>query len=636
MKTFFLFALVSIGITSCQNPSTIDNKQVLVSGEVSLGPDPPLMAGNFEHPSPEIAEMGKQVFSTVCATCHKDSAKLNAPAIALLANMTPRAVLAALVNGKMQKQAEKLNEEQRKAVAQFVTNKVLKENNIDKDIYTTFAIADNYPQSFDYSGWGGDLEGTGFRTAMQAGINTSNVTSLKLKWSFAFPDATQVRCKPALIENWLIAGSQFGDVYAINTQTGKPGWHFAADAAIRGAIAITKKANAVTAYFADYNTNVYALNVNTGKMLWKARAGYHPQSSVTGSVAVYNDVIFVPITSAEVVSAKDSAYGCCTSSGGLAAVDALSGKILWQYKVIAEDAKPHGKKKTGNPFYGPSGAPVWCSPTVDAKRGLIYIGTGENYTAPATTTSDAIQAIDMKTGKLVWNFQATQSDTWNLACPGDPNCPEKVGPDLDFGMAPLLIHQDNGKDILIAGQKSGVVYALSTNGKLLWKKRIGKGGTLGGIHWGMATDGKYVYAANSDHIYALDTRDSMVRPTPGIYALNITNGNIAWSAPSPVCDTAAKGCLQSNSAAPTVIPGIVFAGGLDGHMRAYSSADGKILWDYNTVRQFETVNKIKGSGGSLDGAAPVVANGMLFVNSGYGMFGELQGNVLLAFEVDKK
>ncbi|HVX28319.1 MAG TPA: PQQ-binding-like beta-propeller repeat protein [Parafilimonas sp.] len=590
---------------------------------------------NNNHPSADIIKMGKQVFVTVCSACHRDSARVNAPAITLLAGMTPRSVLAALDNGKMRQQAQNLTEEQRKAVAQFITNTVLKETVIPNDVYTAFAISKNYSDSFDCSGWGGNLEGTGFRTAAQAGIDSSNVGSLKLKWSFAFPDATQVRCKPALINNWLIAGSQFGDVYAINTETGKPGWHFAADAAIRGAIAVTKNVNTITAYFADYNTNVYAINVKTGKLLWKTRSGYHAQSAVTGSVAVYNNMIFVPITSAEVISAKTPGYECCTSSGGLVALNASSGKILWQYKVIAKEAKPQGKKKTGGFFYGPSGAPVWCSPTVDAKRKLIYIGTGENYTAPATNTSDAIQAINMKTGKLVWNFQGTKSDTWNLACPTDPNCPDTVGPDLDFGMAPLLIHQGDGKDILVAGEKSGVVFALSTDGKLLWEKRIGKGGALGGIHWGMATDGKYVYAANADNIIALDMKDALVKPTPGLFALNITNGDVAWYAPSPACNVKG-GCLRSNSAAPAIIPGVVFDGGLDGHIRAYSSSDGKILWDYNTLQEFETTDKVKGSGGALDGAAPVVANGMLFVNSGYGMFGELQGNVLLAFAVDKK
>jgi polyvinyl alcohol dehydrogenase (cytochrome) len=300
--------------------------------------------------------------------------------------------------------------------------------------------------------------------------------------------------------------------------------------------------------------------------------------------------------------------------------------------VIEQQAAESGKKKNGKPFYGPSGAPVWCSPTIDLKRGLVYIGTGENYTNPPTSTSDAVQALDMKTGKLRWNFQATQGDTYNTACPFFLNCPEKAGPDLDFGMAPILVQGKDGKDILLAGQKSGIVYSLSPdNGKLIWKTRIGKGGALGGIHWGMATDGKLVYATNSDNFFGIDKSNPEIKASPGMYALDIYSGKLIWKTPHPGCD----GCMPYNSAAPAVIPGIVFAGSLDGHIRAYDSNDGKMIWDFNTAVPFETINGIQGRGGSLDGPAPVVGDGMLFVNSGYGILGEVKGNVLLAFEVEK-
>lgn len=632
MKIKFLFLAMVTVVVGCQ--SATSNDATSGKDSVEAAHDLPLFAANTEQPPEAIMKAGEQVFAATCKHCHVDSIGSGAPNVGLLASMSPRVILATLNSGKMQQQAAKLSPEEREAVAQFITSAVLKDNAVPEDVYVPFSIPDGYDQRFDQSGWGGNSEGTGFRTAEQAGITATNVGTLKLKWAFAFPDASQVRCKPALIDRWLITGSQLGDVYAIDTETGKPGWHFTANTAIRGAIQISKTPDGITAYFADYNTSVYALDVKAGKLLWTTRAGYHPQSGTTGSVALYNNMVFVPITSFEVVSAKDPNYDCCSTSGGVVALDATSGKILWTYKVIAEQAKPTGKKKNGKTFYGPSGAPVWCSPTIDPKTGLLYIGTGENYTYPATNSSDAVQAIDMKTGKLVWSFQGTQADTWNLACPGDPNCPDAVGPDLDFGMAPILVHNPDGTDMLVVGEKSGVVFGLSTAGKLLWKRRIGKGGALGGIHWGMATDGKYVYAANADNIYAIDGRDSLVNPSPGIYALDIHTGKQAWSAPTPACDTSVKGCIQANSAVPTVIPGVVFAGALDGHIRAYSAKDGKILWDYNTVKSFETSNGIKGHGGALDGSGPIVANGKLFVNSGYGMFGEMPGNVLLAFEID--
>ena len=546
--------------------------------------------------------------------------------------MTPRAVLAALNNGKMKAQGAILSEEQRKDVAQWVTQSEIKTNNFSKESFTSFSIT---PNRTDYSGWGGNLEGTGFRTTAQSGISLNNISTLKLKWAFAFPDATLVRSKPAIAGDWLIIGGQYGEVFAINKNSGKIGWMFTASAAIRGAIAIVENANGITAFFADFSTNVYAINVKTGKLLWNKRAGFDQQSTNTGSVAVYNGYVYVPISSIEVAMAANGNYPCCNSSGGVVAIDAKTGQEIWKYRVLPP-AKESGKKKNGNPFYGPSGAPVWCSPTVDTKRGLLYIGTGENYSFPSTNTSDAIQALDLRTGKLIWNFQRTGGDIYNLACPYFNNCPGKAGPDLDFGMAPILIKKVDGKDILVAGQKSGVVYAIApANGKLIWQTRIGKGGALGGIHWGMATDGKYVYAANADNAIAIDTRDSSVKISPGLFAIDINTGKIIWETASPDCQ-GKKDCFPSNSAAPTVIPGIVFAGGLDGHLKAYATKDGKILWDFDTAKEFVTTNGIKGKGGAIDGPAVVVSNGMLYVNSGYGMFGEMPGNVLLAFETENK
>ncbi|HTQ63974.1 MAG TPA: PQQ-binding-like beta-propeller repeat protein [Puia sp.] len=578
-----------------------------------------------------LNKVGKRIFNSYCQICHNDSASSLAPSKTILSAMTPRAVFASLNFGKMRQQGSILSETERKAVAQWVTNSILKTTDFNKEAYTNFSIPNSTPFSFDHSGWGNNKEGTGFRTAAQAGISANNVASLKLKWTFVFPDATIVRSKPAVIGNWLIVGGQYGEVFALNRKTGKIGWIFTANAGLRGAISVVQRGNAITAFFADFSTNVFAVNVRTGKMIWNKRAGFDPQSTVTGSVQVYDEKVFVPISSIEVANAADGNFNCCTSSGGVVALDAKTGNEIWRYRVLPK-AKETGKKKNGKPFYGPAGAPVWCSPTVDVKRGLLYIGTGENYSDPSTNTSDAVQAIDIKTGKLVWNFQGTNGDTYNLACPVFNNCPAKPGPDLDFGMAPIIVKRNDGKDILVAGQKSGVVYALTPQGKLIWKTKIGKGGMLGGVHWGMATDGKYVYAANADNSIAVDKKDT-TKPTPGLYALDLNTGRVIWKTPTPDCG---QGCLLANSAAPLVIPGLVFAGALDGHIRAYSAKDGKILWDFNTAKEFETSYGMKGKGGALDGPAPVIADGMLFVNSGYGMFGEMPGNVLLAFEVEKK
>ena len=583
-----------------------------------------------------ISPAGRAIFFRSCSPCHKDSTIARAPAFDVLTTMTARSILFALNKGKMQAQGATLTDDQKLAVSQWIVQKNVTQTVIDPSAYTSFSITESQNGNFDYSGWGANLESTGFRTASQSGISTANVSSLKLKWAFAFPVATIVRSKPAVIGEWLIVGSQYGELYAINKRTGKLGWKFEASAAIRGAITVKREAGAVTAYFADFSSNVYAINVRTGKQIWNNRAGFEPQSACTGSVVVFGGKVFVPITSIEVASAAYGSYPCCSSSGGLVALDAATGTELWRHRVIESPAKESGKKSNGKPFYGPSGAPVWCSPTIDKKRGLVFIGTGENYSMPSTSTSDAIQALDMKTGKLVWNFQATGGDMYNLACPALNNCPGQGGPDLDFGMAPILVRTSEGKEILVAGQKSGMVYAFSPGtGTLLWKTRIGKGGALGGIHWGMCSDGKLVFAANADNMIAIDKRDSSVKASPGLFALDLRSGKQVWKTASPPCP-GNQDCLAFNSAAPSVVPGIVFAGTLDGHIRAYATKDGKILWDFDTAIPFETSDGLKGHGGALDGPAPVVSEGMLFVNSGYGMFGELPGNVLLAFKTGEK
>lgn len=574
---------------------------------------------------------GKTVFETSCKSCHTTSADSKAPGLAMLGAMTPRAIYTALKTGKMQVQAQTLSDEQRREVAQWITNRPFAETKLPKEAFVPFSLPKSVAVS---SGWGGNLEGTGF--TQQSGITPDNVASLRVKWTFAFPDGTQIRSKPAVVGDWLIVGSQFGDVYAIQKQTGKIGWHFVGDAPIRGAIFVGKSGDKLRAYFADFTTNVYALDVASGTLIWKKRAGQHPQSGCTGSVAVYQNTIIVPLTSNEVTTSKDPNYACCTSSGEVIALNATTGDLLWRHRVIPQEAQVSGKKKNGQPFYGPAGAPVWCSPTIDTKRGRVYIGTGENYTDPPSTTSDAVQALDFKTGKLVWSYQATANDTWNLACPGDPNCPEKVGPDLDFGMAPLLVTTQAGKDIVVVGQKAGVVHALDpATGKIVWQTRIGKGGMLGGIHWGMATDGQVIYAANADNIYAIDKRNPDQQPSPGLYALDAQTGKVIWNQPTPPCEKD-RPCIQANSAAPLVVPGLVFAGTLDGHIRSYEASTGKIVWDFDTAQEFKTSNGIAGKGGSLDGPSPVVSGTMLFVNSGYGMFGEMPGNLLIAFEVENR
>ncbi len=413
---------------------------------------------------------------------------------------------------------------------------------------------------------------------------------------------------------------------------------FPAAAAIRGAISIGKGPGEVpTAWFVDFRTNVYAVRVKDGSLLWKTRAGNNLEHSNTGSLAHHQGRLYVPLSTMEGGRASNPAYECCKSSGQVVALDAHDGRELWRHRVIESEAREVGANARGTKIFAPSGAPVWSSPTVDAERGLVYVGTGENFTSPATDSSDSILALRMETGEVAWRFQATKNDTWNLACmsaTNRENCPDPLGPDLDFGISPIVATLPDGRQVLVAGQKSGVVWALDPDqgGKVLWQKRVGKGGTLGGVHWGVATDGLHVFVPNSDTPAGFMGIEPDYPASPGVYSLDLRNGEVAWSkeAANDTCGQR-PGCINANSAAATAIPGVVFAGSLDGHLRAYSADNGAVLWDFDTTTVDSAVNGVPARGGAIDGPGPVISNGMVFTQSGYNLFGQMPGNLLLAF-----
>ena len=312
---------------------------------------------------------------------------------------------------------------------------------------------------------------------------------------------------------------------------------------------------------------------------------------------------------------------------------------------MIDPPKRTGTTRVGTPTFGPSGAGIWSAATIDARRGVLYLTTGDNYSQPATKTSDAVMALQIKTGKIVWSQQVLPGDAYNSAC-GDKtaaNCPVDSGPDYDFGSSALLVRTPAGRDLLVAGQKSGVVWALDPEqkGKIVWQTRVGKGGVNGGVQWGMASDGQKIYAATGDSVKTsaggtraaalVGNADYDPAAGGGLTALRIADGSKAWFAEPAPCSPPRAGCSPAQEAAVTMIPGVVFSGSLDGHMRAFDAEDGKVLWDFDTVRSFSTVNGVAAQGGSLDGAGPVISGGMIFINSGYPRNGGMAGNVLLAF-----
>ena len=590
-------------------------------------------------------ETAENMYKISCAQCH-DAGVNRAPQRDGFRQMTPERVLAAMETGPMITMGQRWPAEGRRAIAEFLTGKKLG-TSLTTDPPASAMCA---PGTADFSagpmwtGWGSNTSNTRFQDAATAGIAAADVPRLKLKWAFGFPGELSANGHPAYAGGRVFVGSVGGKVYSLNASTGCVHWYLDAGSQVRSAITVAKVGAAYTAFFGDGKATAWAVDAASGKVIWKTKVDDFPVARLTGSPVFFNGTLFVPVASGEEAAGSVPAYECCKFRGSLVALDAATGKRIWKTWTIDEPAKPTGKKnKVGTPLYGPSGAPIWSTPAIDARLGLVYVTTGDNYSEPGTKTSDAFMALDLKTGRIVWTRQMTANDAYTSACrlPDRTNCPDVNGPDFDFGASPILVTLRNGKRALLAGQKSGIVHALDPdrNGAILWQVRVGKGGTMGGVQWGSAADAQNIYVAVSDiKRLMLDyatTTDTDASQGGGMFALRLDNGERMWYAPPIACGDRAR-CSPAQSAAVSAMPGVAFSGSMDGHLRAYSAANGAVVWDFDTERTYQTVNGVEGRGGSIDGPGPVIAGGMVFANSGYTAAGGAPGNVLLAFSVDGK
>jgi polyvinyl alcohol dehydrogenase (cytochrome) len=597
---------------------------------------------------------GARLYRRYCAQCHSKSRALRAPQLSVLSRMQPRDVLDSLESGTMRFEGLQRTTDERRAIAEFITGKKLAQEEEGKETLTgrckggaPFDPASR-PQ---WNGWGADLANARFQSAQEAGLTTDEIGKLSVKWAFGFPPNTMMS-KPTVVGGRVFVGTLRGSIYSLDAAKGCLYWSGKNSAGVRSAmtVALLPGSNPprYALYFGDVSGSVHALDANTGEQLWTARANDHPMARITGAPALYANRLYVPASSAEEGSAADPRYPCCTFRGSITAFDALSGKRIWQAYTIQQQPHPTRKNPQGVQLWGPSGAGVWSAPTIDKQRGVLYATTGDNYSDPATRTSDAILALDLKTGKLLWSRQFTRKDAFTVAClvGASANCPEANGPDLDFGSSAILRKLPNGKRILVAGQKSGVVHAIDPDrkGAIVWEQRVGKGSALGGIQWGPAADDNNVYVALSDIGMKLRQSPGAVatvelngRQGGGLFAYDLATGERRW-ARAPIGCGSRPNCSPAQSAAVSAVPGGVFSGSVDGHVRAYSAAEGKVLWDFDTAREFKTVNAISAKGGSLDGpgGGPTIAGGMLFLGSGYGLWGGMPGNVLLGFSADGK
>jgi len=581
---------------------------------------------------------GADVYQNRCAKCH-DQAGSRAPAKDVLQKMSAARILRTLDFGLMMAVAYPMKRDERVTVANFLGTQ-------GKDTpppANAFCPERMQPLSAasapSWTGWSPSLSNARYQSAEQAGLSMAQVRHLKLKWAYGFAGDVTSFAAPTVLDGTLFVGSAGGVVQALDAKTGCVHWMFQANGPVRAAILPVRNGSSYSLVFGDLIGWVYALDAKSGKVLWKKRVDDHEASRLTGSPVALNDVVFIPEASWEENRSLDPQYQCCTFRGSVTALRVRDGSLVWKSYMVDAPQKT-GVNSAGAAQWGPSGAPIWSSPTVDAKRGLLYITTGDNYSVPATSTSDAVIALGLKTGRIVWTQQVTANDAYTSACrTKGVNCPSTNGPDYDFGSSALLVHAPNGKEILVAGQKSGVVHAFDPDakGKILWETRVGKGGINGGVQWGMASDDQKVYAAVSDASGVMNMGGPVGGATfdpvqgGGLTALHLEDGAKAWFAPSHPCDPPKPGCSPGQSAALALIPGVVFSASLDGHIRAFSTEDGEMVWDFDTATSFPTVNGVPAKGGSIDGAGPVIVGGMVYINSGYPRNGGMPGNVLLAF-----
>jgi polyvinyl alcohol dehydrogenase (cytochrome) len=587
------------------------------------------------------APNGQALYDKSCASCHQQpAADSRAPNREALGQFSPEMILTALSTGRMYQQGYALSDAEKKAVAELLAGRAVGSPTpiAASARCTTAAPPMSDPtKGTNWNGWGGSVTNTRYVPADKGGITAPLVPRLKLKWAFGFPGVIAARAQPVVVGGRLFVSSESGDVFALSPKTGCIYWVFHALSGIRTAVSVGQYrtaagANAWGLYFADGAANAYGVDANTGKQIWTRHVEEHPSARATGSPAYYDGRVYVPMAGlGEEAQGGRVTYECCTFRGSVTALDANTGAVIWKTYTIAEEPKKRGVTKEGTQAWGPAGGGIWSAPTIDARRRVLYVSTGNGYADPTQPTTDAVIAMDLDKGTIKWVNQPGVREVWMMGCqaknPDNPRCPAEQGPDHDFSASPMLTKKSNGQDILIIQSKSGMAYAFDPdkNGAKVWEYRTSGGSGLGG-QWGGAVDGKLAYFGVN----------GTLSPTPGgMRAVKIDTGEEVWSkAPEPKLCGSGRGCSGAQGGALTAVPGIVFSGSGDGGLRAYATDDGTLIWSFDTNKEFTTVNGVKANGSTMDGPGATVSDGMLFVNSGYGGIAGRPGNVLLAFGVE--
>lgn len=636
MKSIHLHPSLSLGVLAVSLALGAVSQPVQAQPPSGLLPS---TIGSETTPDPAVVQEGEQLYEANCAVCHRDPEQdPRMPRHDALRTLSPHYIVQALEDGRMAPQGAALSTDQRRAIAEFLTGQIYEPRDlvIREGLCTNPPPPVNLNATAQWNGWSPNQQNKRFQTAEAGGLTAADLPRLKLRWAYGLPEEGQTRSQPIVIGDRLFVGSQAGALYALDAKSGCTYWTFQAHAGLRSTVTVAPYTHADgneghAVYFVDRQAWVYAVDAETGIQLWSMRLEDHPGVRATGALTYHEGRLYVPLSGInEGNIGANPDYPCCTFRGSLSALDAATGTVLWRTFTVPEP-QPRGTSSKGQPLFGPSGVGIWGAPTVDPKRRLIYSGTGPAYSGPAPDTTDAVIAFDMDTGEMRWINQFTV-DVWSGGCgansDANPNCPDNVGPDVDFSASPILTTTSEGKDIIVIPQKSGELHALDPDdeGRTLWTYRVGPGSAVGGV-WGSAVDGDIAYAAVGGYFTS---------ETGGIHAVDIKTGERLWYTPPQdlLCSPPGPGCSPTQSAAVTALPGAVLSGSADGGLRAYSATSGEVLWVFDANRSFETVNGVPANGASFDGPGPVIAGGMLYVLSGNAGFVGRPGNVLLAFSVE--
>jgi polyvinyl alcohol dehydrogenase (cytochrome) len=647
LRTIATASLSALLLSSCMTPVDAPPADTPVAQVVTPAPVP-VLEGAGPHP-------GELVYKTRCAACHDNSAATKAPSPETMARLTPGHITNALMTGIMIPQAVGLSSKD----VSDVSNWLAKGGGVD-DSWTTAmkCPASRATPKLDaaptVATFGFDTSNTRTLDPAKVGLAGKDLTSLELAWTIAFPNAITMRSQAAVVGSSLFVpvGESNNRLFAFDiSDNEKPciQWIYEGNQTLRTSAGFgTRKDGKKVVMVGDMGGFVHMIDALNGKELWAAHMGLFPASISTGTPVLVGDKVIAPSSQYEIMLAGQDSHECCKIHGGVVALDAMTGKRVWEGHTM-EQAKPLRDRGDGKMIWGPSGAPVWNSPSIDLKRNLLYVGTGEANSAPAHKNTNAIIAFDLKDGSIKWSHQATANDVYNVGCGprgGGLNCPkehETVYRDVDFGASTIIAKAPNGQELVLAGQKSGTVWAMDPDtGAVVWRRDIGTGGAMGGVHWGLAADDTHVYVPISNAGRSIPGQEVDDTIKPGLYAVNLNDGSVDWDFHVTGSCTAEEkkfvprcAGLYGLSGAPTVIGDHVITGGLDGRLYMLERKTGKLVWQFSTAREFETINGVAGNGAAVDNASIIATNGLVILNSGYGLFGQGPGNVMIALKPKK-